>query len=193
MAQSLKFTEKEKKIRRNWLAATYLLYIGVPILCLLLLLLFGTITPEFIGETSAVFIGFWWIYHCAYKKHGTALLTFALISAPIYFVRDIIPMFTKGGPLFICIALFFTIIEVWYFVASLRLRKVNARLEPQTSFPGYNEDVFSLREITSFKSLEICYQSLLEKWPEHEKISSKEYEHQKTILEESISKPKDQQ
>jgi hypothetical protein len=95
---------------------------------------------------SALF--FWWIYHCAYKKHGTMLLTFQLICAAIVlvffsimllgsiisknFVNPLTPVFNILHLLNVCLS-------TWWYILSVKLRKVNKKLQGLMS-PPTNSD-----------------------------------------------------
>jgi len=99
----------------------------------------------------------------------------------MFFVKDIIT---------ICVALFYTILMVWFFTTSLKLRKINVNFGSQTSHPKYNDDLHSLDKATCLDSLQSSYQLLLEKWPDLKKFTSKKYQRQKLIILESCSSEK---
>ncbi|MBU4348082.1 hypothetical protein KJ671_01065 [Patescibacteria group bacterium] len=184
MSKLFNFTSEEKKIRKQWLIATFVNYIGFPLLLLLICTLRGTVTPELFGETFASFIGCWLIYHCAYEKHGWLLLTWWLVLGPLYFLADIKQLLSEGynqGILFLIIT--YAALYVWWYINSIKLRKINIQLEPRLkSIRKYLKDINSLRMITNLESLSSSYQFLLKKWPEFEKTSLKEYEKIKSNL-----------
>lgn len=145
--------ESERKTRKRWLILTI-------ISCFLrsaLLILIGTvylfITNDPFKEILSYFFScfflmtldtlqFWWVYHCAYKKRGTALLLFFLITSPlllIYFLWLIVIGQALGPKIGFTILLSFS---TWWYILSYKLRNINKKLASlsldQTTSPPKN-------------------------------------------------------
>ena len=131
-------TENEKKTRKHWLRLTIFQHFFIPFLFTIGLTFYLFTTKHSLKEslTSIVAylivtifnaLSFWWIYHCAYKKMGTALLGFFLIVTPIswsFILWDIVQKPDAGG--WFAVILFWPFI-IWWYVLSYKLRKMNKK------------------------------------------------------------------
>jgi hypothetical protein len=124
------------KIRRQWLIATICILVVYPIGLLATFALFSIWVSFPEGTLARLAISaapqaFWMavIWHCAYRRHGTGLLTFCIAMLPIRILALlIITVFHFGvwtvGELIINLAL-----VGWWFAVSLRLRRLNLQLQ----------------------------------------------------------------
>ena len=71
-------------------------------------------------------LSLWLIWYCAYKNPGTRLLTFWLVMSPIKRITNIGQKLSEPSGVLIIIAL---VIEngifLWWYLLSLKLRKIN--------------------------------------------------------------------
>lgn len=137
MNEHYRFTDKEKKLRKNWLISLWLLVTIEPVL-MMILFLYAHVSLMAIGILLSAFIpsilGCWLIIHCAYKKHGYRLLTFQLIVSPLLFPPNIAAL--RSG--FQALMLILLVLFVWWYKNSWQLRKLNKKirtlLPKQTAF-----------------------------------------------------------
>lgn len=175
---------KEKKLRKNWLRLSifksfifpslfFIVFIAVmavlyskasltinnSISVSNIIYVILTFSFIFIIILSIKGLIFWWIYHCAYKKHGATLLLFFLIVTPLLFFREVFEIFfgvlfksayiqkiislegmnehgTALYPIvnfilnsFIIYLFCSCVLIVWWFIWSIKLRKINKKLQ----------------------------------------------------------------
>ena len=136
------FEIKEKKIRRTWVLAFF-------INCFIELSAVVTIFDidpnieeaflkriTIISLTALLGIIIWVIYHCAYKKKGTGLLTFIVFFSPLQMINS----FAKEGidlsPLFFLDLAWFG----FYWFSTYRLRKVNYEVRARQQLFGLRKN-----------------------------------------------------
>lgn len=181
-------SEKDKKTRRHWLIATLVYFLGFPAL---LFLMFVILAGDRLA-TIALFglililssIPFWIIYHCAYRKPGTKWLMFYLIILPIQFVSSLQSL--REDPrawLGIIIGL---PICIWWYVLSLKLRKINKSQQPHKQDPQYLKAVHALKSAKTMEELEWQFSNLMKEWPQFEAFSSKEYSLRKREFDQPL-------
>ena len=106
---SINFNKKEKNVRKFWLGFSIFNKFIYPLITFVIsnilahkcINFLNSLYPsEILNSYSLIFMNFipfmtiitvnalifWWAYHCAYKKSGTALLLFFLIINPLFFV-----------------------------------------------------------------------------------------------------------
>lgn len=139
------FEANERKVRKFWILSLYINYF------ILWLFTVTSTLVDFEGESSEVklmvilvsilligsIIGV--IYHCAYKKKGTVLLTWIVFTSPL----QILNFFAKEG---IDLSLwYFTALDLaifgFYWYNSFRLRKINYEVLAK-------KQLFHLKQIT---------------------------------------------
>ena len=128
MVKIINFNDQEKKIRKHWIISTFIIIIGFPLIGLLISIFLRdvSIAKESRSLIFSGMVSFWLISHCAYKKHGTKLLTWWLIIIPIQLLLGIINDIKQEG---LIVTLLTLIIELpfylWWIKKSLELKKVN--------------------------------------------------------------------
>ncbi len=128
MSNIFNFTKQEKKIRKHWLISTFILVIGFPLIGLIFSVFLRdvSIARESLSLLFAGLFGFWFIYHCTYKKPGIKLLTWWLIITPIRLLLGIINDAKQEGLIITLLALIIEIpFYIWWFKKSLELKKIN--------------------------------------------------------------------
>jgi hypothetical protein len=136
---------KDQRVRKWWLIL--LLLLSVPGF-LIFALLFGKLIYEgFTCGTSwcciwlymfsvllslGWFLSFYIPYRCAYKSPGTILLTILLIICPLTFVRELSSLGRDGtNPTGYILFLIFAPFSIWWYVLSLKLRKINKKIRAE--------------------------------------------------------------
>ncbi len=137
LAQNLtpSFEEKEKTTRKKWLVTFLSNYAFYWISCAFLMVFFGEASKKelayrlglFISLTLFIGMMMWVIYHCAYKKKGTRLLSWIVIVAPIQTVLSV----AKEGfnPSTWYFTAFDLILFGFFWFNSLHLRKINLEIK----------------------------------------------------------------
>lgn len=134
--------KSDSRIRKHWLLSTFSLFILIPISlsCFWAILSFimfiplvATIEPliyAIIGLSQGALI-----WHCAYKKYGTKLLTAWLIIFPLNQLRIIPEIFIdppanwfNGAIILLEIAIF-----IWWYIMSIKLRAINMTVKKRLS------------------------------------------------------------
>ena len=185
---TIEMTEKDKKTRRHWLIATLVYFLGFPAL---LFLIFVILAGDRLA-TIALFafililssIPFWIIYHCAYRKPGTKWLMFYLITVPIQFVSSL-PSLRDDPRAWLGIVICLPIC-IWWYVLSLKLRKINKLQQPRKQDPQYLKAVHALKSAKTMEELEWQFSHLMKEWPQFETFSSKEYSLRKREFNQAL-------
>src|SRR5579885_2125312 len=134
------FDEKEKRTRTHWLIVTLFSSFFYP----LFTSLFHTNVPvkesifymheyfQFSFIATATLLPLWLLYHCAYKKQGTRLLTFWLIMSFLGTFLVAILVFRKPlGILEMIQNIMEAITSIYWCILSLKLRKINKKYQKQ--------------------------------------------------------------
>jgi len=168
-----KIEPEDEKIRKAWCIWSGLLYIGMP---LLTLGIFSYVSLKFVVPEGVFFqLGFvligeliWFstLYYFAYRKYGTVLLTWVLISAPFVLIRDGFEFFsefdsTETWTLYLFLMHVICTIR-WYFV-SLNLRRVNKNFHLQSirSSDDYLQAMQALELASTLDELNVKFSSLI--------------------------------
>lgn len=118
------FTREEKKIRKNWLISTTILYLVIPFIGgMSIFFKTNELSSQNLGWLIVYFFSFLILYYYAYKKNGTHLLTLFLIILPIYLFIDFVQSVINGQ------LSFKVVFYIWWYIASLKLRKINTKLK----------------------------------------------------------------
>lgn len=140
--------DSEEKVRKQWLVSLFI-FTGISALSSLITY-FGESSfkelSEYTGIAFSILFGlfvsavaliplFWITYHCAYKKRGTAWIMWIMISLPLGELSDI----AKGGwsqsaewdSTGWIMVMTFLVVEVYFWINCLRLRRVNSEREYQ--------------------------------------------------------------
>jgi hypothetical protein len=142
MDLSFAMTKPEEKTRKRWLFATFSYFILYPLaLCGFLAFLSRSgsksvaILVVFLVCGIIKIFPMLLIWHCAYRKYGTKLLTFWLVIWPLPMFALILGIFAKsvdvGARLYFLIEFAFF---VWWFLVSLKMRAVNKSIKERLSF-----------------------------------------------------------
>jgi len=133
-------SREEQKMRKRWLVLT-LCYFLIPAALLfvpVVVVLFSN-TPFSIMVLLLLalpvleLIKLWIFWHCAYKKRGTALLTFCLVAGPLLVLLSLVGwLMGHRDPWtleMLVIAVVVTPIYIWWYVLSFKLRKINRQFQ----------------------------------------------------------------
>jgi hypothetical protein len=131
----------ENRIRKHWLLSTASLLVFYPIA----LLAFASIMSMRISISEYTFIRLfagvlagltrlWLIWHCAYKKHGTKLLSFWMVVGPLQMIRAIVESL-KGpcGAWDIVFVLIETLLFMWWWLFSFKMKTANETIQERLS------------------------------------------------------------
>ncbi len=133
------FTPKEKSLRKQWLVFSLIAIVAWPIVTLgfLAYVNFKTAVPasiyfvyiSVILITAAVF---YILYKCAYKKPGIRFLTFCLIVGPLLKLQGAVGTLKQAHDNTTLLALIINLaFYAWWFILSLKLRKMNKAIQHQ--------------------------------------------------------------
>lgn len=87
-----------------------------------------------LGSVIGNFIGLWIFWHRAYRNHGLFLLTCLMVLGPVHMFVTLKSLFNHSyewwaiGAMLIDIVLY-----VWWYVLSVKLRKINRKIRMQIS------------------------------------------------------------
>lgn len=123
----LPFEEKERRTKKTWLVIFFLMVFGDWLGVFYMACessheggLSGTLMA---ATFLAILIGLraWMLYHCSYKKKGTALLLFVLFQLPV----QVLMPYTKKEMSFSVLDLPVFLFFGFFWISCLRLRRVN--------------------------------------------------------------------
>jgi hypothetical protein len=135
-------TQSEEKIRKQWLT-TFIISTLFSIVCVIPILMDPQIAAQIsfssapalysiifaVGGVVSILI-IWAVYHCAYKKRGTAILLLILISIPFgqiqFYMTNILKPYNYSN-LTMTLILISSVIQFLYWITSLRLRNANLK------------------------------------------------------------------
>ena len=185
--------QKEIKNRKQWLIATIVCWGSYPLLALFFLAKLPQKPPLYNGGwiqpvTYVLFnvTLFWVIWHCAYKKPGTKLLMFWLITGPIQVLLSSLNFFEKSWNVWNKVGLILNLsFFIWWYIQSIKLRKINKKIQIQ-KYPEYIKSLQLLNEMTSREKLDEEFSKLIRNWPQFERTSSKEYKLKKDCLSRKV-------
>ncbi|MBI3259668.1 MAG: hypothetical protein HYZ54_09370 [Ignavibacteriae bacterium] len=134
--------QQAENTRKRWLLATLCSFVLSP---MFLFIALGSYEKDLVaGNTflnllthaaiglSIGLLPSWLAWHCAYRRHGTALLMFWLIVGPfrffVVFAAAIGGLVAKPHKPLVSAALIFEAIAyVWWYILSFKLRKINKK------------------------------------------------------------------
>ena len=132
--------QDDKKVRKHWLWLTLLYYCGFGVL----LAVVGAVEAITVFDPTVFLIllvplgfsllGFWPLFHCAYRKYGTKYLTFKLALVLLGCVVGLVSLcfqpamvLAMPGPEFV-IGLALLGILAWWCILSFKLRALNKKV-----------------------------------------------------------------
>src|SRR5258708_23597106 len=151
----LDIDDKEKQVRKHWAFALFG-NIGFFLLLAFLVIVSGRdaliSSALFVVSLSSMYI----LYRCAYKKHGTCLLTINLIFQPFYFIKIVFDILHTTDALSMSILLLDSALYIWLYVLSFQLRKINEKIQLQTVLASeeYVKAVASIGESKNVNDLD---------------------------------------
>jgi len=174
----------EEKIRRHWYICLWILTL-YPVVVALFGLILGTTTHILDKESirdiikslinSFASLPFaYLLYFCAYKKPGTVFLTLNLICTPLLLCWDLskktLPTDNFGFYLSLIIISLDVGLTAWWFVLSLKLRKINKKIQNQIlkSSPAYSHALSILSAAVNLEDLQSKFLILLNESPQIE-------------------------
>ncbi len=121
----IEVTKAEYKTRKQWLISTLIMQGFAPLL-LLLGLPFPLEQKEIVMLLGPL-LSLWILYHCAYRNCGIKWLTLVLILSPLGILRALneIPSHNFST---ICFDTIQIALYIWWYILSLRLRKLNKKI-----------------------------------------------------------------
>lgn len=126
------------------------------------------------------------LYHCAYKNHGTKLLTFTLVIMVLNIIFDIFNWFSNSTPSNAFISLRTTIncvLDVWWFILSIDLRRINKAIQLSGIYDKeYLEFVASIRNSKNLEELELKFYEIIRNHPDALSTIVEEYKVAKKAL-----------
>jgi hypothetical protein len=187
-------TKREERERKYWLLATICSRIVYPVVVFLLFdLMAGKIqfTQHSLYKLSIdALIGLvllWMIVHCAYKKHGTKLLLIWLVIIPFRMLFSIIFLVKEShNPWIVAQILLECTMYAWWYILSLRLRKINKTIQYFHVLKNSEEYKKAMSEIQAARTLEDLdskFHTARKNWPDLEYSLIKEYRSKRTNLE----------
>jgi hypothetical protein len=203
--KSYTFSAKDTKIRKRWLNLTIFTHLLLPSIIVFVGIFASTIYHSFsliIGIpifAILVFLSFYTLLHCAYRKLGTRYLTFCIILGIINTIRDAgktiassdLQTLPANKYLFLLEAVAIAISIYWY-VLSFQLRKMNKkiRLREKRSMEAsedYKNIISTIQTASSTEDLNRIISELFQQWPNYKPMISEAYEEKKEALESQPS------
>lgn len=183
--------QKEEKIRRNWLLITIFYFLVFPLGSFVLsgsLLLSKDQMYEAVRYVWSGFVIFGFIFlsifcYCAYKKHGTRLLTYCVVSIPyqlfsFFLTISMCNLFLKDVFLLL---ISYSIMYILWYKSNLRLIKINKKLQiwktqnEMKYYPEYLQSLENLKETLSIEDLNDLFYKTIRTWPRFEEFTSMQY------------------
>lgn len=142
----LSFEAKESKTRKTWIFSFYANYCIYWLSFVVTIFLIDSPSEGPLVRLAAIIpctiligIMMWIVYHCAYKKKGTGLLSWIVIMSPL----QLISSFAKEG---IDLSLwYFTAFDLalfgFYWFSSLRLRRINYEVKARLQLEGLRKNM----------------------------------------------------
>lgn len=134
----IRYNKIEEKDRKHWLFLTYCYFVILPIF----LSVFFAIQSQFFQISKDVpykfleyagsgLIQLWMIWYCAYRKHGTKLLTLWMMFGSMRTLLSTLKLLdgSSNNPWIVGATFLDILIYVWWHILSLRMRKINKRIQ----------------------------------------------------------------
>ncbi len=131
----------ENRIRKHWLFSTASLLIFYPLALFAFFSFLSTrisISEEALIEPLAYAIAglipLWLIWHCAYRKHGTKLLSFWMVVSPIKMLASIVGCLKEPCNLWVIAFILLDVaIFLWWWLLSFKMKAVNKTIQERLS------------------------------------------------------------
>lgn len=181
--------------RRWWLISTIVNYLAIlfPLVALLCYNALARDPPKEILETflmlsvTVVILtpGFAIMYHCAYKKFGTAWLTWSMITTPYGLIRTYFELRNNWNCASSVIMGVFVASSLWWIEQSLRLRKTNKRItceifERSELASSIKTQISTASTLTE---LNVVMHNLINEWPQHESVIKNLYKMKRASID----------
>lgn len=167
-------SSEDEKIRKSWCIATVLVYLGLPILNLVVfnfLSLKFEVSPKIFNEQAGFLVlGTIWfliVYYFVYKRHGVFLLTWTLITLPIKLIMNLLEFFhplqdpTETWTIYAF--LIDTSCCIWWALSMLKLRRLNKRIHAHKLYASedYLQALQALQLVSTIDDLNAKFASLM--------------------------------
>lgn len=197
MSQNFELSEKDFKTRRLWLIVNFLCSIIFPVIIAVGSLLLShegsfwstllTLAVTLVFCFFALVVPFYILYHCAYARPGTRLLTWVLVLSPLGMLYNLGVTFKAGWNIgesaWFNLALGMLVFS-WTYVLNLRLRRINKLLQAREgdACPEFAQELARMKNVLSLEVLDYAYQQLIAKWPQWKHIAALEYKRKKMLI-----------
>ncbi len=188
-----KYSETQRKIRKNWLLATAIYFFSYGI-CNFTLMTYRfiqdhSLTRELlqgIYSLTASIVSFYYVKQYAYIKNGTFLLTFSIIYCGLTYL--LFPFYVKTLADAILWSSSF-ILYIWWIWLGIKMKPINVGVQFwKKSLALFDEKKEALKNAKSSKNLDLLYRKITKKWPEHITLAKAEYEARKIAIEKKTKK-----
>jgi hypothetical protein len=165
---------EDAKIRKNWCIATVLVYLGLPILNLVvfnfLSLKFEVSSKILNQQAGFLVLGTIWFlisYYFVYRRHGVFLLTWTLITLPIKLIMNLLEFFHSLQDPTETWAIYALLIDtsccIWWALSMIKLRRLNKRIHAHKlySSKGYLQALQALQLVSTLDDLNAKFASLM--------------------------------
>lgn len=131
----------ENRIRKHWLfsIASFLVFYPIGLFAFLSFMSMRISIPEDaliepLAHALAGSFALWLIWHCAYKKHGTKLLSLWMVVSPIKMLASIVECLKETCNAWV-VALVVVEISVflWWWLLGFKMRAVNRAIQNRLS------------------------------------------------------------
>jgi hypothetical protein len=131
------FTPQERSLRMQWLIISLIAILAWPLITLGFMGYIatkhhvpGNLIWVYLTVAVITVLVFYILYRCSYVKPGTKFLTFCLIVGPLLKLKATVDALRTGHDYVTLIALAVNLgFYIWWYVLSLRLRKMNKRIK----------------------------------------------------------------
>ena len=138
----------ENRIRKHWLLSTASFLIFYPLALFAFLSFMSTRISipedaliEPLAHALAGSFALWLIWHCAYKKYGTKLLSLWLVVSPIKMLASIVECLKECGEINVWVIALVSLeisIFLWWWLLSFKMKAVNKAIQERL-FPRNSE------------------------------------------------------
>lgn len=127
----------ENRIRKHWLLSIASFLVLYPIVLFaffsfisIRILIPEDVLTELLAHAFAGLFALWLIWHCAYKKHGTKLLSLWMVLSPINMLVSIMESLKEScNALVLTFVLIDISIFLWWWLLSFKLKAVNKAIQ----------------------------------------------------------------
>lgn len=131
----------ENRIRKHWLLsiASFLVFYPIALFAFLSVMSMSISIPEDtliepLAYALAGSFSLWLIWHCAYKKHGTKLLSLWMVISPLKMLASIVEYLKEPcNAWVISIVLIEISIFLWWWLLSFKMKAVNKTIQERLS------------------------------------------------------------